>query len=315
MMSVRIARAATGRSGVAFCGYHGWHDWYLAANLGASDALRGHLLPGLKPMGVPRELRGTAVPFTYNNRAEFQVILDQHGDRLAAVIMEPCRTQDPDPGFLEFVRDGAHAHGALLIFDEITIGWRLHFGGAHLRFGVNPDMAIFGKAMSNGHPMGAVIGTACAMSGFHETFISSLYWTCGVGPVASLVTLDKLRDLDFPAHAARIGTRLVELWRAGAAKHSLPMVTGESYPCVPRFRFAHEQADELRTLYTQLMLERGFLAETLVYPTLAHTDKILDRFSAAVDEVFAELAGALSAGEVHKRLKGPVAHSGFRRLV
>ncbi|UCH34655.1 MAG: aminotransferase class III-fold pyridoxal phosphate-dependent enzyme, partial [Armatimonadota bacterium] len=150
--AVRIARATTDRSVVAICGYHGWHDWYLAANLGESDALRGHLLPGLDPLGVPRELRGTSLTFAYHDREAYQAILDRHGDRLAAVIMEPCRSRDPEPGFLEFVRDGAHHNGALLIFDEISIGWRLHFGGAHLRFGVTPDLAVFAKAMGNGHP-------------------------------------------------------------------------------------------------------------------------------------------------------------------
>jgi glutamate-1-semialdehyde 2,1-aminomutase len=164
-VAVRIARATTDRSVVAICGYHGWQDWYLASNLGEDDALRGHLLPGLNPLGVPRELRGTAVTFPYEDRAALEGIVAQYGDRLAAVIMEPCRYTDPEPGFLEFVRDQAHAAGALLIFDEITIGWRLRHGGSHLRFGVQPDMAVFAKALGNGHPIGAVIGTKAAMDG------------------------------------------------------------------------------------------------------------------------------------------------------
>ncbi len=113
-VAIRIARATTDRSMVAVCGYHGWHDWYLAANLGEVDALRGHALPGLHPLGVPVELRGTTVSFTYNNREQFQTILDNYGDRLAAVIMEPCRSHDPEPGFLELVRDGAHQYGILI---------------------------------------------------------------------------------------------------------------------------------------------------------------------------------------------------------
>jgi len=139
-VAVRIARATTDRSVIAVCGYHGWHDWYLAANLGESDKLRGHLLPGLSPLGVPRELRGTTLSFTYNSREELDDIIQEHGENLAAVIMEPARYHNPEEGFLEYVRDAVHRCGGLLIFDEITIGWRLHFGGAHLRFGVNPDM-------------------------------------------------------------------------------------------------------------------------------------------------------------------------------
>jgi glutamate-1-semialdehyde 2,1-aminomutase len=314
-IAIRIARATTDRSVVAFCGYHGWHDWYLAANLGDTDALRGHHLPGLAPLGVPRELRGTSVTFRYNSRQEFQAVLDNYGDRLAAVIMEPCRYHDPEPGFLESVVEGAHARGALVIFDEITIGWRLYHGGSHLRFGVDPDMAIFGKAISNGHPLGAIIATQQAMKGFHGSFISSLYWTESVGPAAALVTVRKLKQVDFPAHAARVGARLVEFWQGRAEKHGLPVVAGDGYACVARFRFEGPQADELRTFYAQLMLERGFLAETLVYPTLAHTDEVVELYGAAVDEVFSEIAGALAAGDVKQRLKGPVAQTGFQRLL
>jgi glutamate-1-semialdehyde 2,1-aminomutase len=315
MIAVRIARATTDRSLIAVCGYHGWHDWYLAANLGESDALRGHLLPGLQPLGVPRELRGTTLTFRYNQRDELQAILNQHGDRLAAVIMEPCRHHDPQPGFLEFVRDAAHRAGALLIFDEISIGWRLCLGGAHLRFGVNPDLAVLGKALGNGHPIAAVIGARAAMAGAHDSFISSTYWTESVGPAAALATVEKLVRVDAPAHVARIGSQVQALWRRHAQKHGLPVTVEDGYPCLANFSFEHELAQELRTLYTQLMLERGFLAGLSISPTMAHTDEIVELFGVAVDEVFGEIAAALAAGEVKARLEGPVAHTGFRRLV
>jgi len=313
--AIRIARATTDRSLVAICGYHGWHDWYLAANLGQDDSLRGHLLPGLEPLGVPSELRGTALPFHYNNREEFQRILDESGDRLAAVIMEPCRHHDPDPGFLEFVRDGAHRYGTLLIFDEITVGWRLHYGGAHLKFGVDPDMALFAKALGNGHPIAAVIGAREAMDGAHSSFISSTYWTESLGPAAALATLHKMQKINVPAHVAHIGSMVLDLWHRHADKHSLPVVAGDGYPCLAHFHFEHELAEELRTLYTQLMLGRGFLAGTSIYPTLAHTDEIVALYGEAIDAVFGEIAAALAAGEAKARLRGPVAHSGFRRLL
>jgi len=314
-LAVRIARATTDRSVVAIGGYHGWHDWYLAANLGADDALRGHLLPGLHPLGVPRELRGTALTFTYGHRAEFQAVLDAAGDRLAAVIMEPCRYQDPEPGWLEYVRDGAHRAGALLIFDEITIGWRLHHGGAHLRFGVHPDIAVFGKALGNGFPMAAVIGTAAAMEGAHRSFISSSYWTEGIGPAAALATVRKLARLKAAAHVAAIGAEVTRLWREHGARHGLPIVSDDGYPCLAHFRFDHPQAEALRTLYTQRMLAHGFLAGTAIYATLGHTPEIVARYGEAIDAVFAEIADALAADAVEARLTGPVAHSGFRRLL
>ncbi len=314
-VAVRIARATTDRSVVAICGYHGWQDWYLAANLGAEDALRGHLLPGLAPLGVPRELRGTALTFTYGDRAGFEAILAEQGDRLAAVIMEPCRYRDPEPGYLEYLREGAHQHGALLIFDEITIGWRLCHGGSHLRLGVAPDMAVFAKALGNGHPIGAVIGTKQAMDGAQNSFISSTYWTEGVGPTAALATIRKLKAENVTAHVARIGTLIQEAWRAAGKKHGLPVNVGEGYPCLAHFAFDHEQANALKTAFTTRMLQRGFLAGTAIYPTFAHTESIVARYAEALDTVFAELAAALDRGRVADLLEGPLAHTGFRRLL
>jgi glutamate-1-semialdehyde 2,1-aminomutase len=313
-VAVRIARATTDRSIVAICGYHGWQDWYLAANLGESEALRGHLLPGLSPLGVPGELRGTAVTFPAEDRAAFQTIIDRYGDRLAAVIMEPCRSQDPTPGFLEFVRDTAHKAGALLIFDEITVGWRLAYGGAHLKFGVDPDLAVFAKALGNGHPMAAVIGTRAAMAGAHDSFISSTYWTESVGPVAALATLRKMAAVDVVSHVARAGAVVQKTWSDAGRRHGLPLHVG-GYASLAHFKFDHPQGDALRTLYTQQMLDRGFLAGTGFYPTLAHTDAILERFDGAVNEVFEKIAMVLAAGDDPAQLlRGPVAHSGFRRL-
>ncbi len=314
-IAIRIARATTDRSVIAICGYHGWHDWYLAANLGENDTLRGHLLPGLSPLGVPRELRGTTLAFTYNNREELDAIIAENGDNLAAVIMEPARYHDPEEGFLEYVRDAAHRCGALLIFDEITIGWRLHFGGSHLKFGVNPDIAVFAKALGNGYPIAAVIGTDNAMEGAHTSFISSTYWTEGLGPAAALATLEKMEDIDVPAHVAKIGNHVTAHWKQHAASYNLPVVFDGGYPCLAHFHFNHPKGEELRTLYTQLMLERGFLGSGTIYPTLAHTEEIVVQYGEAIDLVFRDISEILEKGDIEGSLKGPVAHSGFKRLL
>jgi len=314
-IAVRIARATTKRSLVAICGYHGWHDWYLAANLGETDALDGHLLPGLDPSGVPRALAGTALTFSYNNFDEFQALMRAHGDRLAAVVMESVRRQPPAPGFLELVRKETRQRGVLLIVDEITIGWRLILGGAHLLYGLQPDMALFAKALGNGHPIAAVVGTKQAMEGAHTSFISSTYWTESVGPAAAVATLEKMERVDVPVHVKRVGERVIGFWRQSARKHGLPLRADEHCPCLAHFQFDHEHSEALRTLYTQLMLDRGFLAGASLYATLAHTDEIVRLYGTAIDEVFAEIAEALARGDVRERLRGPTAHSGFRRLV
>jgi glutamate-1-semialdehyde 2,1-aminomutase len=312
-VAVRIARATTDRSIIAVCGYHGWHDWYLAANLGESDALRGHLLPGLDPLGVPVELRGTTVTFKYNDIQNFRTIIDLYGSRLAAVIMEPCRNSDPDAGFLELVRKETHRCGALLIFDEITIGWRLNYGGAHLRSAVMPDIAVFAKALGNGFPIGAVIGTKAAMEGANASFISSTYWTESIGPVAAVATLRKMKNLNIPEHVSSIGGLIMQSWSRLGEKHGLPVVTG-GYPALAHFTFQHHDLDVLKTVYTQMMLGKGFLAGLSIYPTMAHTNEIAELYENAIDEVFGEIANGLRKGPAHKLLKGKIALNGFARL-
>ncbi len=312
-VAVRIARATTDRSKVAICGYHGWADWYLAANLGPDDSLRGHLLPGLEPLGVPRELRGSTATFRYNDREGFDRMLAEHGGQLACIVMEPCRHDPPAEGFLQHVRDEARRVGAMLIFDEITIAFRLCFGGAHLHFGVQPDMAIFAKALGNGHPIAAVIGTAEAMAGAQGSFISSTYWTEGVGPAAALATLDKMQSADAPAHVQRIGGAIRRTLQGQADRAGVPLST-HGFDSLFAVAFDHDDPLALRTLYTQEMLRRGYLAGGGVYPTLAHTDELLEPFADALAETFALLAEAIRRGDIRERLAGPVAHGGFQRL-
>jgi glutamate-1-semialdehyde 2,1-aminomutase len=314
-MAARIARATTGREVIAVCGYHGWQDWYLAANLGESDALKGHLLPGLSPDGVPAGLRGSTVAFMANDIPAFEAILAEHGDRLAAVVMEPCRYHDPAPGFLEAVRAGCTKAGAMLVFDEITIGWRLCFGGAHMKLGVAPDLAVFAKALGNGHPISAVIGTKAAMDGAHHSFISSTYWTESVGPTAALAVLNVMEAEDVPGHVARIGALMQGHWGEAAARHGVPVSVHDGYPCLAHFAFEHPEANALKTLYVQEMLKAGYLAGPVVYPTLAHTEAEVVKHAEAMDVVFCKIAGSIATGRIHEDLEGPEAHVGFRRLL
>ena len=314
-IALRIARAHTKKTKVAFCGYHGWHDWYLAANLGNSETLAELLLPGLDPDGVPAALNGTTLTFPFDDIQAFDRVLAERGDELAAIVMEPCRHHAPAPGFLEHIRTETAKRGILLIFDEITIGWRLAIGGAHMILDVQPDLAIFAKALGNGHPIAAVIGTAPAMEGAQHSFISSTYWTESVGPAAALATIAKMQRVSLPEHLAHVGRRIKSSWQTHAQAHAVPIEIEAGFDCMSHIRFVHEQANELRTLYTQLLLGRGFLASAGVYPTLALTDDILDRFDDALDPVFKELGEAIRQDNIVERLRGPAAHTGFRRLV
>ncbi len=329
-VAARIARAATGRGKIALCGYHGWHDWYLAANLGgmlpqtalaanvpnagSAKQLDGHLLPGLEPAGVPRELAGTIETFRYNRLDELDSALDACGNDLAAIVMEPTRSVDPAPGFLEGVRERATARGAALIFDEISSGWRLCLGGAHRLYGVEPDMAVFAKAISNGFAMGAVIGRQAFMNASQGSFISSTYWTEGIGPAAAVAAIRKMRRIDIPAHLKMLGTMVMDGWRMLAEKHGVPVSIG-GRPASCSLAFQHPAAAALQTLLTDRMLDHGILAAGSCSLTWAHSPHHIERYLLALDSVFAELAVAIREGDVDRRLSGPVKHSTFRRLV
>ncbi len=312
-IAIRIARAHTGRDNVAFCGYHGWHDWYLAANLSEERALDGHLLPGLLPAGVPRGLYGTAVPFRYNDISELRKIVTKLGTGLAAIVMEPIRDHQPDAGFLEEVREISRSIGAVLVFDEITAGFRQSTGGAHLLLGTNPDIAVFAKAMSNGYPMAAVIGIEDVMQAAQGTFISSTYWTERIGPVAALATIRKHRRCNVGDHLTRIGSMVQDGWRRAAITAGVNInVTGIAP--LGHFTFAHDDAGDMRTLFTQMMLERGFLATGAFYATYAHQDHHVSVYLDAITSVFAHIGAAIRDKTVGGELKGPIAHSGFARL-
>ena len=312
-MAVRIARAHTGRDKVAFCGYHGWTDWYLAANLGDEDALDGQLMSGLAPAGVPRALRGTALPFHYNRIDQLKAIVDANRDSLAAIVMEPQRGQAPAPGFLEEVRDIAGEIGAVLVFDEITTGFRMTAGGIHLLLGVRPDIAVFAKAMANGYAMAAVIGTGQVMQAAQSTFISSTNWTERIGPAAALATIRKYRRENVAGHLIRIGTLVMEGWREAAKECGLAL-HADGLPSLNHFSLDHEDALFLYTLFIQIMLEKGYLAFHQFKPSFAHQERHVAAYLKDVGDAFATLSEAVRQGDARKRLRGPVARTGFYRL-
>lgn len=312
-MAIRIARAATGRDKIAFCGYHGWHDWYLSANLADTSNLDGQLLPGLAPRGVPRALNKTALPFYYNDDAELLRIAEQHGDSLAAIIMEPRRAQPPKPGFLEKVREVADRTGAVFIFDEITSGFRMNMGGIHLTYDVHPDMAVFGKALGNGFPISAVIGKKSVMDAAQESFISSTFWTERTGYAAALATLEKMDTRGVPPKLVHYGKMLNEGWQSLSQRYEVP-VEISGIPPLTHLAFRHEQAAEVQTYYTQEMLKKGYLLGASVYTTFAYSEEVINRFLEDSASVFEKIGEGLRNNTISQWLEGPVKHSGFKRL-
>lgn len=311
-VAVRIARAYTGQETIAFCGYHGWADWYLATNLQTNDALADHLLKGLEPHGVPKGLAGTVLPFHYNKIEELESIVAENPN-LAAIVMEPMHGEYPKDDFLKKVREIATRVGAVLVFDEITIGFRLAVGGAHLALGIEPDLAVFAKGMSNGYAMAAIIGKRDVMQAAQDTFISSTYWTEAIGPSATLAAIAKMQRVNLPEHLSSVGGRVKEIWDTTAVRHNLVTTSSEVLPLL-FFSFKDGDGAIMKTLFVQEMLKRGILATTQFYASYAHTDKHIAEYAKALDEVFALMGKAVAEGTVESLLEGPVAHSGFERL-
>lgn len=313
-IAVRLARAASGRDVVAFCGYHGWSDWYLAANLANEGGLDGHLLPGLDPAGVPRGLAGTALPFRYNDLAALDGIVRERGRELAAIVIEPLRSSEPAPGFLEGVRRIATEVGAVLVFDEVSSGFRSLTGGIHLRLGVEPDVAVFAKGMSNGYPMAAILGRASVMDSAQRSFISSTFWTDRIGPAAALATIAKHRERDVGAHLEKVGSAVHAAWRQAAARNQLSATVGGT-ASLGHFNFQHGDASRaMHTLFTQEMLARGFLASKSFYASFAHDQPQVDAYAEALDATFALISRSLDDGSLGQQIKGHIAHTGFARL-
>lgn len=311
-IAVRIARAASGKDKVAVCGYHGWHDWYLSANLGDEQNLAGHLLPGLEPRGVPQSLRGSVLPFNYNDFEGLKQLVDTHD--IGVIKMEVVRSTGPTDNFLQKVRQLATARGIVLIFDECTSGFRRTFGGIHKMYGVEPDMAIFGKALGNGYAITGTIGRREVMEAAQSTFISSTFWTERIGPTAALKTLEVMEREKSWEKTTATGEGVMRRWQELAARCGLK-ISLNGLPSLAGYAFDSPNALAYKTLVTQEMLGRGFLAGTSLYVCTAHTPEVVDAYFDALDPVFGLVAECENGGrDVMSLLKGPVCHAGFKRL-
>lgn len=310
-IAIRIARAASGKDGVAFCGYHGWHDWYLSANLGDEQNLAGHLLPGLEPNGVPQNLRGTVFPFEYNNYEQLEKLVNSKD--IGVIKMEVVRNKGPEDNFLQKVRKLATDNNIVLIFDECTSGFRQTFGGLHKEYGVEPDMAMFGKALGNGYAITATIGRRAVMEAAQSTFISSTFWTERIGPTAALKTLEVMERVESWKTITQTGLKIRELWQQLADKHGLS-IEHWGLPALTGFSVKSENNLAYKTLITQEMLKKGYLAGNSIYVSIEHTEDKLDEFFAQLDPVFGLIKECEEGRDIKSLLNGPLCHGGFKRL-
>ncbi len=311
-IAVRIARSASGKENIAFCGYHGWHDWYLAANLKNKSNLNDHLMSGLDPLGVPSKLRNTSFGFQYDDINQLKKLVDK--ENIGVIKMEVSRSTQPNVKFLKEVRNLATKKNIVLIFDECTSGFRQSFGGLHKLINIIPDMAIFGKALGNGYAITAILGTESVMNSAKNSFMSSTFWTDRIGPVAAIKTLEVMEREKSWEKITYLGERIFLIWKKLSKKHNLK-INISGLPSLAKFNFKSNNSLAYKTFITQEMLKHKFLAANGVYLSISHNEKILKRYSERLDEIFYKISecekGNLNISNI---LKYPISHSPFGRL-
>ena len=314
-LASRIARAYAKKDIILFCGYHGWHDWYLAANLANKNALDDLHIPGLEPLGVPSGLAGTNLPFHYNNIDEFNALMAKHRGKIAAVVMEPIRNDWPKDNFLQKIREATEKEGIVLVFDEVSAGFRLCSGGSHRVLGVNPDIAVFAKGMTNGYPLTAIVGRHDVMDAAQGTFISSTFYTERVAFAATLKSIEVYERERVWEKQSEYGRLIQEGWKAKADEAGLDLEIGG---ILPMSHFAVKGSESplvYKTFVTQEMLKRGYLASNSFYTSNAHSPEIIEKYLSDIGEVFMQIKSLMDAGiSVESRLPGGVCQSGFGRL-
>mgnify|MGYP001182707469 FL=1 len=312
-VAVRLSRAYTGKEKILFCGYHGWHDWYLSANIASKKKLDTHLLPGLEPLGVPKNLKGTVIPFKFNDWEDLKKVVKKNAKECAAIVFEPCREYFPEKKYLKELRKIASKNNCVLIFDEITSGWRINTGGAHQKLKVNPDIVVYGKTIANGIPMAAIVGKKEIISLSLKTFISSAFWTERVGPACALAFIKKHRKLNAGKKLDDIGKKIKKIWIEAAKKNNLKIEIQGINP-LASFKLVTKDWPVTITFFIQEMLKKGILASDRCYANLNHTSKVLRLYKKACEEVFKKISQLEKKGALKAHLEGPIKQMGFARL-
>ena len=313
-IAVRIARAASGKSKVALCGYHGWHDWYLSANIKNSKNLDQQLLPGLKTKGIPKEMAGSSIPFTYGDIQEFKNVVEHNKDDLGVVITEVQRGREVDLDFLRTIRSITDELGIVLIFDEVSSGFRLNVGGLCEIYKINPDIICLGKALGNGFGISAILGKKEIMEVAQDTFISSTDWTERTGYVAGLETIKQFKELNVIDYLVDLAdyydSKVKELI------DSLEInITMGGLLTIPSLIIKEENPLLIKTYITQEMLKKGYLASNITYFSYKHTKKIVDDYLKILSRILKIVKNEIDQGNDLKHLiDGDVCHSGFKRL-
>ena len=305
-VAIRIARASTKKKNVAFCGYHGWHDWYLSANINSKKNLDQHLMSGLNYDGIPENLKNTSFPFPYNNIEYLSKLINKKN--IGIIKMEVIRNIKPNDNFLQKIRNICNKKKIILIFDECTSGYRENMGGVHLKFKVNPDIAIFGKALGSGYAINAIIGKKDIMKKAENTFISSTFWGERIGYSAALASIREFKRLNIFKKIETNGKMLKNIWSTLSKKHNVQIkVMGTN--AIPSFEFISDH-QKRKTFLTQEMLKNKILATNMIYINIFHNKKNIQKYIKVLDKIFYDI----SKKDLKKILKSRVCYKPINRI-
>ena len=272
------------------------------------------MLPGLKPLGVPKGLRGTVIPFRFNNWTDFDKIIKRNIKDAAAIVIEPCREGFPEKKYMLALKKIAKKNNAVLMFDEITSGYRLNTGGAHKILKIDPDMVIYGKTIANGIPMSAIIGKKEIMNFALKTFVSSVFWTEKVGPASALAFIKKHRRLKIGNKLKQVGKRVKKIWAKAAKANNLEIDIFGIDP-LASFKIKSNNWPAVLTYFIQEMLKLKILTTDKCYANYKHDDKALKIYEKACFKVFRKISKIINSdGEILDKLEGPPKEMGFNRL-
>ena len=285
-VAIRIARSCAKNKNVAFCGYHGWHDWYLSANINSKKNLDQHLMPGLSYDGIPESLENTSFPFPYNDLKYLLKLIEKK--KIGIIKMEVMRNIKPQAEFLKKVRRICNDKKIILIFDECTSGYRENMGGLHLKFKVNPDMAIFGKSLGSGFAVNAIIGKKNIMKKAENTFISSTFWGERIGYTAALSSIQEFKRLKIFKKIETNGKLIKSIWLDLSTKHNVQIkITGTN--AIPSFEFKNNHIKK-KTFLTQEMLKNKILATNMIYINIFHNEKNIRKYIKVLDKIFYDIS-------------------------
>ena len=311
-IAIRIARAASGKNKVAFCGYHGWHDWYLSANLSNNKNLNNHLMKGFYTLGVPKNLINTSFPFEFNNINSLKKILSIHKD-VGVIKIEVFRNYPPDLNFLRELRSICNKQKIILIFDECTSAFRNNYGGVYENYGIEPDIVLYGKALGNGYPITACVGKEEVMNFAKKSFISSTFWTERIGFSAALATLKEMKRLKSWVYVNENGIFFKKNLEKIAKNNKINIeITG--LPAITSYYIKDKNCDLFHAYITQEMLKIGYLATQTLYMSISHDKKKIDLYLNKLNDIFEFISKNLNNKNFANFLNGPLPNKPFRRM-